>query len=93
MATHCSVLAWRIPWTKELASYSPRGHRELDTTERPARTPVAAEQHRVQWNPALPFLASTRSARGWRGREEQEAIKFLPALRNKMKLIKSESAY
>ena len=27
MATHSSILAWRIPWT------SPWGHKELDTTE------------------------------------------------------------
>ena len=31
MATHSSVLAWRIPWTEEPGSYSPRGHKELDT--------------------------------------------------------------
>ena len=34
MATHLSILAWRIPWTEDLAVYSPRGRRELDTTER-----------------------------------------------------------
>ena len=33
MATHCSILAWRIPWTEEPASYSPWGREELDTTE------------------------------------------------------------
>ena len=33
MATHCSVLAWRIPWTEELADCSPGGHRESHTTE------------------------------------------------------------
>ena len=27
-ATHSSILAWRIPWTEELADYSPQGHRE-----------------------------------------------------------------
>ena len=27
-------LAWRIPWTEELAGYSPWGHKESDTTER-----------------------------------------------------------
>ena len=27
MATHSSILAWRIPWTKSLADYSPRDHR------------------------------------------------------------------
>ena len=32
MATHSSILAWRIPWTEE-PGYSPRGHKESDTTE------------------------------------------------------------
>ena len=34
-ATHSSNLAWRISWTEE-PGYSPWGHMELDTTERPA---------------------------------------------------------
>ena len=35
MATHSSILAWRIPWTEEpwTAGYSPWGHKELDTIE------------------------------------------------------------
>ena len=28
MATHSSILAWRIPWTEE--PYSPRSHKESD---------------------------------------------------------------
>ena len=32
MATHSSILAWRIPWTEE-PGYSPWGRNELDTTE------------------------------------------------------------
>ena len=27
MATHSSILAWRIPWTEELAGHSPWGRR------------------------------------------------------------------
>ena len=35
MATHSSILAWRIPWTEEPGgTYSPWGHKALDTTER-----------------------------------------------------------
>ena len=34
MAAHSSILAWRIPWTEEPVSYSPRGRKESDTTER-----------------------------------------------------------
>ena len=33
MATHSSILAGKIPWTEELASCGPWGHKELDTTE------------------------------------------------------------
>ena len=33
MATHSSILAWRIPWTEELAGYSPWGHKQSDMTE------------------------------------------------------------
>ena len=33
VATHSSILAWRIPWTEEPVGYSPEGHTELDTTE------------------------------------------------------------
>ena len=33
MATHSSILAWRIPWTEEPGGYSPWGRKELDMTE------------------------------------------------------------
>ena len=33
MATHSSVLAWRIPWTEEPGSLQSTGSKELDTTE------------------------------------------------------------
>ena len=33
MATNSSILASRIPWTEELAGYSPWGRKELDMTE------------------------------------------------------------
>ena len=33
LAAHSSILAWRIPWTGSLASYSPCGCKELNTTE------------------------------------------------------------
>ena len=34
MAIHSSILAWKIPWTENLAGYSSRGRKESDTTER-----------------------------------------------------------
>ena len=34
MATHSSILAWRIPWTEEPSGlYSPWGRKELDMAE------------------------------------------------------------
>ena len=33
MATHSSILAWRILWTGQPGGYSPRGLKETDTTE------------------------------------------------------------
>ena len=33
MATHSSILAWRIPWMEELGGLQSTGCKELDTTE------------------------------------------------------------
>ena len=33
MATHSSILSWRIPWTVNLAGCSPWGRKELARTE------------------------------------------------------------
>ena len=34
MATHSSILTWKIPWAEEPGIYSPWGLKESDTTER-----------------------------------------------------------
>ena len=34
MATHSSLLAWKIPWTKSLVGCSPQSYKESDRTER-----------------------------------------------------------
>ena len=34
IATHSSILAWRIPWTEGLAGHSPWGLKESDTTKK-----------------------------------------------------------
>ena len=34
MATHSSILAWRIPWMEEPGGLQSMGSQELDTTER-----------------------------------------------------------
>ena len=33
MATHSSILAWRIPWSEEPGGLQPMGQNELDMTE------------------------------------------------------------
>ena len=34
MVIHCSIPAWRIPWTEEPGGLQSMGRKELDTTER-----------------------------------------------------------
>ena len=41
MATHSSILAWRIPWTEESGRYNPWGHKELDITEATSHACIA----------------------------------------------------
>ena len=36
MATHSSILAWKIPWTEEPGGLQSMGHKELNTTEQPS---------------------------------------------------------
>ena len=33
MATHSSILAWKIPYKEEPGRYSPWGHKQSDTPE------------------------------------------------------------
>ena len=42
MATHSSILAWRIQWTEELVGYNPKDCQGLDTTEVTGRTCMQA---------------------------------------------------
>ena len=44
MATHSSILAWKIPWMEEsLAGYSPWAHKESDMTEQECNNTEVAE--------------------------------------------------
>ena len=49
MATHSSILAWRIPWTEEPGGCSPWGHRESDTTEQLTCTHTVLFRLRGVW--------------------------------------------
>ena len=44
MATHSSILAWKIPWTKSPVGSSPWGRKQSDTTERLQFSSVLSEQ-------------------------------------------------
>ena len=40
IATHSSILAWKIPWTKEPGGLQSMGHKGSDTTEQLIHTQV-----------------------------------------------------
>ena len=42
MATHSSVLAWRIPWTEEPGRLQSLGNKESDLTEETLHTHICA---------------------------------------------------
>ena len=44
IATHSSILAWRIPWTEESGELQSWGHKELDTTGRLTHTSHAISE-------------------------------------------------
>ena len=45
MATHSSILAWRIPGHRSLVGYSPKGYKESDMTEGIADTHTHTHTH------------------------------------------------
>ena len=45
IATHSSILAWRIPWTEELSGLQSTGRKESDTTERLHFTQAISNLH------------------------------------------------
>ena len=50
MATHSSILAWKIPWTEAPGGLQSMGRKESNMTERPTLTnlgPIRKENHRV----------------------------------------------
>ena len=52
VATHSSILAWRIPWTQEPVRLQSWGHKELDTATKQQQG-VAWEMHRFSRAPVL----------------------------------------
>ena len=68
MATHSSILAWRIPWTEELVGFSPQGCKESDTADHILLT-IQMHVHNItawrrQWQPTPVFLPAESQGRG-----------------------------
>ena len=62
MATHLSILAWRIPWTRNLVGYSPWSSTESGMTERLTLTlsrPIEGKQRPQRKLPRLVFFFLT----------------------------------
>ena len=77
MATHSSILAWRIPWTEEPATIvgcnKPRGHKELDINEQ--RTFSLSQTYCTPLSTPPPTRHSTLN-----GLSENRAPKKFPVL-------------
>ena len=58
MATHSSVLGWRVPWTEEPGGQRPQGCRESDTTEATWRAHTGLHFNGVL-HPTFPFVNLT----------------------------------
>ena len=74
MATHSSILAWRIPWTEESGGlYSPWGHKDSDTTEQLTHTHTHTHTH----NPyqVLKIFCLLHSASKSHGKNKQKKKK------------------
>ena len=56
-ATHSSILAWRIPWTENLAGYSLWGHKELDLAEQLSHKGSERGNQADTWRKAFPERA------------------------------------
>ena len=67
MATHSSMLAWKIPWTEESGGLQSMGYKELDTTEqlhKPQESPRRSNQSILkEINPEYPLEGLLRKVK------------------------------
>ena len=56
MATHSSILAWKILWTEESGGLQSIGHKESDTTEQLSTAQHVYKLWRQKWQPTPVFL-------------------------------------
>ena len=86
MATHSSILAWRIPWTGSLVGYSPQGCEESDLTEMHENVHTHAEASLASNGSLWTCLCGSfepldpPSHRGQLGSHRIGALTWLPAL-------------
>ena len=86
MATHSSILAWRIPWTEEPGGYSPWGRKESNMTEQLSLSNLERHVSSIErlrfllWNLCSGFGMEKR----WEGRELPSPIltRVLPSRRS-----------
>jgi len=69
VATHSSILAWKIPWTEEPEGYSQWGRKESDTTERLSTAQYSTHIYQSPLGrpscPPHPTLLSHHKALSW----------------------------
>ena len=53
MATHSSIISWKVQWMGEAAGYAPSGHEESDMTERLHFAFFLADIFRKEWEVQL----------------------------------------
>ena len=88
MATHSSILAWRIPWTEEPGGLQSMGYKESETTE----ATWHARTHKVLsgWSNAWGYSARLLlQLSGWILSLEAPEITTSPAMKVKMLVTQS----
>ena len=58
MATHSSILAWKILWTEKLSGLQSLGLQKLDATEHTLFFLLGCEMSTTEWSLALPFFGT-----------------------------------
>ena len=73
MTTHCSILAWEIPWTRSLVVYSPWGRKESDMTEQ-----LSMHTAQLHLHHQLIFSPASSALKAWKERRFSPALPKCP---------------
>ena len=88
MATHCSTLAWKIPWTEEPGSLQSMGSLRVSTTEQLHFCFSVSRIGEGNGNPLQCFcLENPRDGGAWRA-----AVYGVPQCRTRLKRLSSSSS-